>query len=106
MRITELILLPRSLTTRLVAYTSCVIRRIPAELIFSISELCDDDRAFLTTWFGFYPIAPETFEIAAQLCAPGSAADAELDELFEDARVEPEASEPASAGRIGSQVAL
>ena len=59
------------------------------------TELDDDDRRFLVTWFGFYSIVPETFEIAAQLCEPGSAAEAELDELFEDARPEPEASEPA-----------
>ena len=49
----------------------------------SILELGDDDRQFLVTWFGFYTIAPETFDIAAQLCAPGSAAEAELDDLFE-----------------------
>ena len=67
----------------------------PEELAGCITELDDDDRRFLMTWFGFSSIVPETFEIAAMLCAPGSAAEAELDELFEDSRPEQEAFEPA-----------
>ena len=57
----------------------------PEDLAGSITELTDDDRRFLTTWFGFGSIVPEVFDIAWMLCEPGSAAEAELDELFEDA---------------------
>ena len=55
-----------------------------ASLAGCITEFSDDDRSFLIAWFGFHPIVPEAFEILEQLCQPGSAAEAELDELFED----------------------
>jgi len=57
----------------------------PAELAGSIATLTDDDRRFLMSWFGFYSIAPEVCDIAEMLCARGSAATEELDELFDDA---------------------
>jgi hypothetical protein len=55
-------------------------------LMGCITELTDDDRRFLVTWFGFSSIVPEVLEIAWNLCARGSMAEAELDELFDDAR--------------------
>jgi hypothetical protein len=69
----------------------------PEELDGSITALTDDDRRFLVTWLGFSPIVPDTFDTVWRLCAPGSAAADELDELFEDARPEQEAGEGASA---------
>jgi hypothetical protein len=43
------------------------------------------DRRFLTAWFRLFPVAPEVLDVAAELCKPGSAAAAELEELFLDA---------------------
>ena len=60
----------------------------PEQLAGCITELNDDDRRFLTTWFGFRPIVPEVFEIAWMLCTPGSAAAGELDDLLDDAMQE------------------
>ena len=60
----------------------------PEQLAGCITELNDDDRRFLTTWFGFRPIVPEAFEIAWMLCTPGSAAAGELDDLLDDAMQE------------------
>ena len=57
----------------------------PADLVGCIATLTDDDRRFLTAWFCFFPIAPEVLDIAEMLCEQGSAAAAELDELFLDA---------------------
>jgi hypothetical protein len=56
----------------------------PTALVGSILEFTDDDRTFLTTWFRFYSVAPAVFDIAEMLCAAGSAAAEELDELFQD----------------------
>jgi hypothetical protein len=63
----------------------------PERLAGCITELTDDDRQFLTPWFGFHTIVPEAFDIAWKLFKPGSAAATELDELFEDARAEQDA---------------
>ena len=55
------------------------------ELAGCITQLNDDDRRFLMTWFSFRPIVREAFEIAAMLCAPTSQAADELDDLLDDA---------------------
>ena len=47
--------------------------------------MTDDDRRFLTAWFRLFPVAPEVLDIAEILCEQGSAASAELDDLFLDA---------------------
>ena len=57
----------------------------PGDLVGSIASLTDDDRRFLTAWFRLFPVAPEVLGIAEMLCEPGSAASAELDDLFLDA---------------------
>jgi hypothetical protein len=57
----------------------------PEKLTGCITELTDDDRRFLTTWFAFRGIVPEAFDMVWRLCAPGSMAAGELDDLFEDA---------------------
>jgi hypothetical protein len=57
----------------------------PVDLVGSIASLTDDDRRFLTAWFGLFSVAPEVLDVAAELCNPGSAAAAELEELFLDA---------------------
>jgi hypothetical protein len=57
----------------------------PIDLVNSIASLTDEDRRFLTAWFGLFPIAPEVLDVAAVLCKPGSAAAAQLEELFLDA---------------------
>ena len=57
----------------------------PVDLSNSIASLTDDDRRFLTAWFRLFPVAPEVLEVAEVLCEQGSAASAELDELFLDA---------------------
>ena len=54
----------------------------PVDLVDSITSLTDDDRRFLTAWFRLFPVAPEVLDIAEMLCKQGSAASAELDELF------------------------
>ena len=51
----------------------------------SIASFTDDDRRFLTAWFRLFPVAPEVLDIAEMLCEQGSAASAELDDLFLDA---------------------
>ncbi len=51
-----------------------------------IAELNDDDRRFLHSWFRFHTIVPEALDIAERLCAPGSTAAVELEELFQDAQ--------------------
>jgi hypothetical protein len=56
-----------------------------ADLTGCITELMDDDRRFLTAWFGFGSIVPEATDIAWMLCGRGSAAEEELDGLFADA---------------------
>ena len=56
----------------------------PEDLTGSITELCDDDRRFLEVWFGFSPIVPDATDMVWNLCKPGSTAEMELDELFED----------------------
>jgi hypothetical protein len=55
------------------------------ELTGCITELMDDDRKFLTSWFGFGSIVPEATDIVWTLCGRGSAAEQELDGLFADA---------------------
>lgn len=65
------------------------------ELDGSIIELTDDDRQFLDVWFKFCRIAPEAADMVWQLCAPGSRAADELDDLFWDARPEQEPDTPA-----------
>jgi hypothetical protein len=57
----------------------------PDDLVGSIASLTDDDRRFLTAWFRLFPVAPEVLGIAEMLCEQGSAASAELDDLFLDA---------------------
>ena len=57
----------------------------PDDLVGSIASLTDDDRRFLTAWFRLFPVAPEVLGIAEMLCEQGSAALAELDDLFLDA---------------------
>ena len=57
----------------------------PDDLAGSIASLTDDDRRFLTAWFRLFPVAPEVFDVAEMLCEQGSAASAELDDLFLDA---------------------
>jgi hypothetical protein len=57
----------------------------PDDLVNSIASLTDDDRRFLTAWFRLFPVAPEVLGIAEMLCERGSAASAELDDLFLDA---------------------
>ena len=57
----------------------------PDDLVDSIASLTDDDRRFLTAWFRLFPVAPEVLDIAEMLCEQGSAASAELDDLFLDA---------------------
>jgi hypothetical protein len=57
----------------------------PDDLANCIASLTDDDRRFLTAWFRLFPVAPEVLDIAEKLCEPGSAASAELDDLFLDA---------------------
>ena len=57
----------------------------PDDLVDSIASLTDDDRRFLTVWFRLFPVAPEVLDIAETLCEQGSAASAELDDLFLDA---------------------
>ena len=57
----------------------------PDDLVGSIASLTDDDRRFLTAWFRLFPVAPEVLDIAEMLCEQGSAASAELDDLFLDA---------------------
>jgi hypothetical protein len=57
----------------------------PDDLVDSIASLADDDRRFLTAWFRLFPVAPEVLDIAEMLCEQGSAASAELDDLFLDA---------------------
>jgi hypothetical protein len=59
----------------------------PDDLVDSIASLTDDDRRFLTAWFRLFPVAPEVLGIAEMLCEPGSAASAELDDLFLDTTV-------------------
>ena len=58
----------------------------PADIAGSIVTLDDDDRRFLHSWFKFHTIAPEVCDIAERLCAPGSTAAEELEELFQDAQ--------------------
>ena len=55
------------------------------DLVDSIASLTDDDRRFLTAWLRLFPVAAEVLDIAEMLCEPGSAASAELDDLFLDA---------------------
>jgi hypothetical protein len=57
----------------------------PDELAGSIATLTDDDRRFLTAWLAFYTLVPKVLDIAEMLCAPGSAAAGEIDDLFYDA---------------------
>ena len=57
----------------------------PDDLVDSIASFTDDDRRFLTAWFRLFPVAPEVLDIAEMLCEQGSAASAELDDLFLDA---------------------
>ena len=57
----------------------------PDDLVGSIASFTDDDRRFLTAWFRLFPVAPEVLDIAEMLCEQGSAASAELDDLFLDA---------------------
>ena len=57
----------------------------PDDLVDSIASLADDDRRFLTAWFRLFPVAPEVLDIAEMLCEQGSAASAELEDLFLDA---------------------
>jgi hypothetical protein len=39
----------------------------------TITVFTDDDRRFLTSWLGFYAIAPEVLDIAETLSEQGSA---------------------------------
>jgi hypothetical protein len=57
----------------------------PDDLVHSIASFTDDDRRFLTAWFSLFPAAPEVLDIAEMICEQGSAASAELDDLFLDA---------------------
>ena len=57
----------------------------PDDLVGSIASFTDDDRRFLTAWFRLFPVVPEVLDIAEMLCEQGSAASAELDDLFLDA---------------------
>jgi hypothetical protein len=60
------------------------------DLAGSITDLSDEDRHFIVTLFSFGSIMPDVFDMAWDLCKPGSAAEEELDELFLDSRPEPE----------------
>ena len=57
----------------------------PNDLVQSIASFTDDDRRLLAAWFRLFPVAPEVLDIAEMLCEQGSAASAELDDLFLDA---------------------
>ena len=59
--------------------------RVNPDLVDSIASFTDDDRRFLTAWFRLFPVAPEVLDIAEMICEQGSAASAELDDLFIDA---------------------
>ena len=67
------------------------------DLAGCVSEFSDDDRRFMTTWFGFHSIVPEAIDIAWMICRPGSAAEAELEDLFGDAEDWLEADQEAAA---------
>ena len=57
----------------------------PDDLVDSIASFTDEDRRFLTALFHLFPVAPEVLDIAEMICEQGSAASAELDDLFLDA---------------------
>ena len=70
----------------------------PADLAGSITELSEDDRRFLVSWFSFHGIVPNAVDIVRRLCAPGSAAELDLDGLLEEARPDP-VEQAAESGR-------